>query len=224
MLAGLHRQVEELSQRLDGLFEAGAGEEYLARLVRASEESSSQTRVLKDALVGDLKDILGELTDRQIAAAKSGNIELAERITSSLESGLKEPLGQVVSAVHAIGQQRGEAINDLLTNVLVSFSQRLEDLFGGQIAGINQLQQQTVQSLEAAIVGLQQMVAGIEDASRNSSEALAGKLGEAIGAMEVRQRAMNEQMAQFVEDIHALVGKSQDETGEKLQTILGGNR
>src|SRR5512132_2089300 len=45
LLAALHRQVEGLSQRLDSLFEAGAGE-----------------------LVRDLKDILSELTDRQITA------------------------------------------------------------------------------------------------------------------------------------------------------------
>lgn len=221
LLAALHRQIEGLSQRLDSPFEAGAGEEYLARLVRATEDSSSQAQVLEDALVSDLKDLLSELTDRQITAAKSGNVELAERITSSLESGLKAPLDEVAKAVTAVGQQQGEAVNELLTIVLVSFSQRLEDLFGGQIAGINQLQQKTIHSLEAATMRLEQMLGNIEETSRSSSDALTDKLGEAISAIELRQHAMNEQMTEFVRQIHALVGESQNETGEKLQTTLG---
>jgi len=65
----LNAKVEKLVQLLDGLFEAGAGEEYLARLVKASESSASQTAILKDALVGELKQILTELTERQITAA-----------------------------------------------------------------------------------------------------------------------------------------------------------
>lgn len=37
-----YRQVEQLVQRIDSLFDAGVGEEYLARLVRASEASAVQ--------------------------------------------------------------------------------------------------------------------------------------------------------------------------------------
>ena len=37
-----YREVESLCQILDSLFDAGAGEEYLARLVEASETSATQ--------------------------------------------------------------------------------------------------------------------------------------------------------------------------------------
>jgi len=36
LVSGLYRKVEEPAQLLDSMFEAGAGEEYLARLVKAS--------------------------------------------------------------------------------------------------------------------------------------------------------------------------------------------
>jgi len=58
VLTRLNAQVEQLAQLLDGMFESGAGEEYLARLVQASESSSMQTAGL---LQGELKQILTEL-------------------------------------------------------------------------------------------------------------------------------------------------------------------
>ena len=50
----LYKQVENISARIDGFFHSGVGEEYLSRLTRASEESAGQSKILKDALVGDL--------------------------------------------------------------------------------------------------------------------------------------------------------------------------
>jgi hypothetical protein len=60
----LYRKVEEITARLDGFFQSGATEEYLARLAKASEETSTQSQILKDALVTDLERILTTLTER----------------------------------------------------------------------------------------------------------------------------------------------------------------
>lgn len=43
LVTARHRQVSRLIQMVDGLFDAGAGEEYLARLVAASEMQATQT-------------------------------------------------------------------------------------------------------------------------------------------------------------------------------------
>lgn len=69
ILSHLHSRVEKLCQNIDSLYSAGAGEEYLARLVSASEELASQAKILKDALVGDLSEILERLAQKQIDAA-----------------------------------------------------------------------------------------------------------------------------------------------------------
>jgi hypothetical protein len=42
IVSGLHRVVEQLCQEIDGLYSSGAGEEYLSRLVHASEESPAR--------------------------------------------------------------------------------------------------------------------------------------------------------------------------------------
>ena len=68
LVASRYRQVEEIRELIDSLFESGAGEEYLERLVVASETSATQSAHIKDALVADLKDILTSLTAQQIEA------------------------------------------------------------------------------------------------------------------------------------------------------------
>ena len=80
-LVGLYRKVQELTQEIDERFKAGVGEEYLARLVGASEESATQSRILKDALVGDLKDH----PDRDLREAdrRALHIEAAARAMTS---------------------------------------------------------------------------------------------------------------------------------------------
>lgn len=47
LLASLYRRTEEIAHDIDARFDSGAGEEYLSRLVRASEDSASQSKILK---------------------------------------------------------------------------------------------------------------------------------------------------------------------------------
>ena len=70
---GLYTQVESLCSTVDSLFDAGAGEEYLQRLVEAAETSATQAMQMKESLVTDLKQVLTELTSQQIAATASAS-------------------------------------------------------------------------------------------------------------------------------------------------------
>lgn len=140
LLASLYRKVEELNQALDSQLQAGAGEEYLSRLVKASEESATQTKILKDALVADLKQVLSELTERQITAMNAGNVTLGQAIGSHIEASLQKPLEEIARATGGLREDQGSVVSKLLTDVMAGFSQRLQDLSGGQITGINQLQ------------------------------------------------------------------------------------
>jgi hypothetical protein len=154
LITGLYRKVENITFELDGMFESGAGEEYLARLVKASEDAADQSKILKDALVTDLERILSNLTEQQIQAQTHGSQELAKQFVESLTVGLQAPLERIAESFQNTSQGNSEAVTKLLTDVLAGFGQRLEELFGGQITGINQLQQQTIQALQAAVVCL----------------------------------------------------------------------
>src|SRR6185369_3566404 len=83
LLASLYRRTEEIAHAIDARFDAGAGEEYLSRLVKASEESASQSKILKDALVKELGELLRELTGAQIAASKEQQSHVVERLVQA---------------------------------------------------------------------------------------------------------------------------------------------
>ena len=154
-----YRQVEQLCQRIDSFFDAGAGEEYLARLVEASETSATQATQLKDALVTDLKEILTELTERQIREMSSG-------IGQSFADSLREPMERISRAVEGVGANQGDAVNRMLTDVLSDFSARMEKMFGGQLSGMSELLTQTTQAMQATAARFDQLAA-IDPAPRS---------------------------------------------------------
>lgn len=102
-LGQCYRLLEAFNETIDGLFDSGVGEEYLAELVRSSAESSVQTRQLKDSLVTDLREMLQNLVDTQVRESlkladtlsttyrDSGQL-LADQVSSAIENSLKSPL------------------------------------------------------------------------------------------------------------------------------------
>lgn len=238
ILAGLYRKAEEIAHAIDALFDASAGEEYLARLVTASEDSASQAKILKDALVKELGDILRELKDAQLAsseqiaqrikaaadqqvtAAREDSQALGAVIAGSVEQSLKKPLEEIATLVQtAAGDQSASAIQ-MLNDVMVSFSQRLNDLFGGQINGINELNQQAAQGMRDAVNSLHTLVGKLEESGKRTTDDMAAQMAAAIQAMQERQGSMNAESQAFVEQIRKLVESSQAQTQEKLQATL----
>ena len=242
LLASLYRRTEAISHAIDACFEAGAGEEYLSRLVKASEESASQSRILKDALVKELGELLRELTSTQIAAAKDQQAHVVERlvqaskeqaeavrqdnqalgkyIAESIQQSLKGPLDEIAGTVKAASGDQSATAARMLQDVMTSFSQRLNDLFGGQISGLNELNQQTARSIQEAVGTLQTLVANIETSSERSTAAMAQRMADAVEKLESRQEAMNAQSAAFVEQLRQIAVSTQSETNQKLQVIL----
>lgn len=227
LLNALYRCTDAITRAIDDGFESGVGEHYLGRLVRASEDSASQSKILKDALVEELGELLREVTAAQINASREqaeatreNNQALGATIAESIRQSLEGPLQDIASTVKtASGDQSASAVG-MLQDVMSTFSERLNSLFGGQISGINQLNQQTASSMQEAVSTLQTLVANIEQSSRRSADTMAERMADAIEKMEARQEAMNSQSSAFVEQIRALVASSQTETSNALQETL----
>jgi hypothetical protein len=134
---------------------------------------------------------------RQIQASRAVSTQIAD----SLRASFTEPLAQIASAVQQVSQDQGQAVTRLLTDVLANFSQQIQDLFSGQISGINQLQRQAIESLQATVTKLDQMVGGIDVASQRATEAMAAKMRDAIDAMESRLATINERSTALVEQM-----------------------
>lgn len=220
LLSSLYRCTEDIAQHLDGLFTMGAGEEYLSRLVSASESSAVQSKILKDSLVGDLKVLLQEITDRQIAAQHAHSQALGEHITSGIEESLKEPLKDIRDVVAKASGDQSTAAATLLQDAMASFSERINSLFGGQVSGIQELNQKSAQAMQDAVASLHNLLGKMEENSQRSGDAMAEKMAKAVEEMERRQSEINEQTRSFVDAIREMVAKSQTETNARLNDAL----
>jgi hypothetical protein len=225
------KQVEELCQELDKLFEGGAGEEYLARLVNAGESSATQTAQLKDALVTDLKEMLAEMIKQQtdsIAASFAASshaqvqttVQSGDRIASAITDSLSEPLQKIAAAVDTTSDTNGQVVTKALNEALVTFSAKLEDLFGGQIGGINQLLLQTTAAMQSTVARFDQLANNLDDAGKNAADAMGERLSAALESMEARQLMLNNTMTEFVSQLRDMVKTSQSETNDQLKQTL----
>lgn len=242
LLSSLYGKTEWIAHDIDARFNAGAGEEYLSRLVNASEDSASQSKILKDALVSELGTLLRELTEAQIEAAKSSDLqlsarleaqsrsqidaarsgaqELASAISTSIKDSLDQPLRDIADSVKAASGDQSAMASRMLQDVLASFSEELRRLFGGQISGINELNQETARTMQSAVQALNSLVANMEKANQASGEMMAERMAQALEMMERRQENINHQSAAFVEQLKQMIANSQTETNDKMQGIL----
>jgi hypothetical protein len=155
-----------------------------------------------------------------VTAAREDNAQLGDTIAKSIEQSLKGPLEEIALSVKtASGDQSATAVQ-MLNDVMVSFSQRLNDLFGGQISGINELNRQSSESMQSAVASLNMLVGKLEESGKRTTDDMAAQMTASMRAMEERQASITTQTEEFVSQIRSLVQSSQAETQNKLQATL----
>lgn len=250
VVSSFHRRVEQLCQEIDALYTTGVGEEYLSRLVNASEESAAQAKILKDALVGDLRRILEEMTQKQIEASSYQQSAVARQLGEIIEQGIGRPLGQmaehfgsgnqslqdsiaalnekfdrVATGIERIGSNQGDQIAEGISGSMATFAQRLDDMLGGQIGHARDLQSKTSDSLEKAILSIETMTAKISSAGEGAASSVAEQVRDAMTEMAERQRFIGQSMQSVAEELRASVANAQSSTSQnvaELVTFLGG--
>lgn len=249
LLARLYARVEWIAVAIDAFFVGGAGEEYLSRLVRASEDSASQSKILKDALVKDLGDLLNKLTHAQLASAKNFNQELIDQIKESAEQqkrlarenaetmssaiagtirqSLEGPLQHIAQAVQTSTRDQSSSAAQMLGDVMAGFSERLNSLFGEQISGINELNRQTAQGMQGAADSLTALVTRLEESSSRTADDMANHTAQAIHTMSeglnrIQDRVLENGRAResaMNEHTHALLADMSDRVEEAMREI-----
>lgn len=216
LVTACYRRVETLAQLIDGFFDAGVGEEYLERLVKAAESQTTQAIQIKDALVTELQ----RLSQQQIEAHQAHMIQLAQNLGTTIGQQLGQPIADIAQAVQRVGANQGEAVHQLLTDVLAGFTARIEELFGGQIRGLTQLLEQTSQAMAQTTQQLSNIAANLEQAGGRAADAMTERLNHAITSLEARQQAMNRQMGEFVTKIRDLVVQTQAQSTQVVEENL----
>lgn len=216
ILSRLYARVEGLIRLLDDRFSPGVGEEYLARLVKASEFSASQAAPMQEALVGALRQIMAEQAEKQAAAIE----QLGSRISAGIEASLQTPLAEITKAVQQVTAEQGTAVHTMMHDLLSRFNENLRDLLGTEAGHIHETQQETLRSLRETLSRMESIADHVESAGIRGADAMAERLTAAMTGAEARQQAINEKMGAFVENLSSALSRSQDAAQERLQHTL----
>jgi hypothetical protein len=216
VLAYCYRLVENLSHGIDSLYSTGAGEEYLARLVKATEQSEANTAQLKDALVEDLRKMMQELVERQIVSHQAATKELGVSLANTISSVMAEPIQKMTEAINTTTTNNGAQVSGMLESLLTGFMAKLEDTFGGQMRGINDQMQRSMEVMTSVQAALQELLADIKRTNEQASNTLTGTLEEAMKKAADNQRVLIEQMREFVQEFKKLV---EDERSKSKQAL-----
>lgn len=203
-------ELDTLNESIDALFDAGVGEEYLSQLVKSAEESSKQTRLLKDSLVTDLKEMLLNLVEanaRESADLRTALIEsnressqkIADQIGESIATNLQGPLNKLAeTAMASAGDQSGK-VQNLLQDALVAFMDRLDHTFGQQFAGLSDM----LKSSTAVIGQMESQMAQLIEAMQRSAEESSKAASDRLTQMMVDMEQRNEHFGRQVQDMLA---------------------
>lgn len=233
-LAKCYKQLEKFTAALDSLYDSGVGEEYLASLVRSSNESATQARHLKESLVTDLRDMLLHLTESQkvenerLATALSTTYresgqQFAEQVSGAIENSLKSPLDKIAGAVQTASGDQSGIVQNMLQDVLTAFMAKLDTTFGQQFTSLNDMMRQTVgaiQTMQTGFAGLLQDMRQVSDDSRQGSAQLIEQLlSEMKSGQQAMQAGMNDMLTSLQASV-AKIGAEGEGAGERMARQL----
>lgn len=239
-LTTMNGKVDAIAANLDRRFQAAVAEKYLEMTANHTEETATQLKHLKGELLNDLRPLLQELSDKhsqtlerlatglqdrftettqaQIQASQHNSDALGKSLSGAITTSLTGPMNDIKTAVQqASGDQSASAVK-MLQDVMTSFGQKLNDLFGGQITGINELNQQTAQTMQDAVTKLNELVMALQDAGKRSSDSMAEQMAKAINEMGTRQEIITANTQALVAQLREAIIQSQQTTSEGVRT------
>lgn len=229
LLTRRYRQVEELVLLIDGFFDAGVGEEYLARLVRASELSAVQAGQLRKAIVGELRESMEAMLARQQEIALQQQELLAGKVATavaqSVGTALKEPLSRMSGAVERLGSGQGKTMGEALERALGRFASQLDDGFGRRNEGQDLLLQRSAAAQERLAAELGRLSARLESVAGTPGDAAptADVVGRLEGAATALDRA-GQEAGQYLENISEVLARAHEAFAENVErTLARGN-
>ncbi len=213
--AACAKWVGRVSQKLDGLFRAGVGEEYLSDLLRSSQDNATQTRQLKESLVQDLKELLTQLAERQIAATQQLSTEIGERI----EGSLKEPLAHIADTVRTASGQQTSMATTAIETLMRAFIDKMQETLGGQMDGLNEMMRTSAQSMAQVEAAMRSLVTDMQRVSGESTSGMQQAVRDLIEQMGEQQRLQTSQSTASMNNLLAQVELSIKEVARQQESM-----
>lgn len=219
LLTVAYKKVERITQEIDALYDTGAGEEYLARLVAADEANTAQTAQLKDALVNDLRVLLTELTERQITAQTEANIQLGQLIGNSM-SEVSSSLGELANNIQGNNAENRQNLAGTLDQLIAGFMGRMDAMFGDQMRTIQASMDQSAQTMSRVEQAMTSLVNNIQTTTGAVMEEVMKSMEITMQRTQVSQEKMTEKMSDFVNQLQTQMQEQQKNADQAMQAGL----
>lgn len=217
-LAKCYKYLEKFTASIDKLYISGVGEEYLASLVKSSNESATQARHLKESLVTDLRDMLLHLAESQKVenerlANKLSNTyresgaQFADQVSGAIENSLKSPLEKIAGAVQTASGDQSGMVQNMLQDVLTAFMAKLDTTFGQQFTNLNDMMGQTVGAIQTMQTGFAALLQDMRQVSDDSRQGSAQLIEQLLSEMKSGQQAMQAGLNDMLTSLQASVAK-----------------
>lgn len=229
LVVARYRQVERLNQLIDGLFDTGIGEEYLARLVGASEaalqQSGQQAAQLRQALVAELRQALGSLAEQQRQATQQYLQGLSAGLGEALAASISAPLERLAAGLERLEARQGsalaEGVGQAVGSVVGAVGQQLGEQLQRQDQAAEARQQRLQETLEATGLRFAEGGRRLEEAVRQAMGQLEGQLGRQVAGLADslghNQQQQQDQQERLTEQTDKLMGK----VAGQMQAITG---
>jgi hypothetical protein len=229
LLASLYHRTEAIAQAIDARFDAGAGEDYLSRLVRASEDSAGQMRRLQD---GGMADVLEALADRcvnrlgavlgqHLQAHSSQQATLAREHQAQLLQALDTASRQRIAAARQDAQLLGQSISDSIDKALHGSAQAASGAGPAMDAMARRMehsQQQLGEQMTTLLSTLADHHAQTFERHRDRERAMVDRttgemrqMSDAVERAIVQMGQASAQMAQSIERLTGITSQSVDQ-------------
>ncbi|EFU9604534.1 TPA: type I Zorya anti-phage system protein ZorA1 [Escherichia coli] len=233
-IAKSYKYLEKFTAALDSLYDSGVGEEYLASLVKSSNESATQARHLKESLVTDLRDMLLHLAESQkieserlantlSATYRESGSQFADQVSGAIENSLKSPLDKIAGAVQTASGDQSSMVQNMLQDVLTAFMAKLDTTFGQQFTNLNEMMRQTVGAIQTMQTGfsalLQDMRQVSDDSRQGSAQLIEQLLSEMKSGQQALQAGMNDMLTSLQASV-AKIGAEGEGAGERIARQL----
>lgn len=217
-IAKCYKYLEKFTAAIDKLYVSGVGEEYLASLVKSSNESATQARHLKESLVTDLRDMLLHLAESQKVenerlantlsnTYRESGAQFADQVSGAIENSLKSPLDKIAGAVQTASGDQSGMVQNMLQDVLTAFMAKLDTTFGQQFTNLNDMMGQTVGAIQTMQSGFSALLQDMRQVSDDSRQGSAQLIEQLLSEMKSGQQAMQAGMNDMLTSLQASVAK-----------------
>jgi putative membrane protein len=219
LLTNCYKTVEDLGQELDSLYELGAGAEYPSRPIHSSDQSAGQNRQMNNSL-GDMRQLLTELNERQIEARRHHGELLARNVGDAIRSSLAEPMKVITDAVERTSSRQGEAVQGTPEDLRSAFAAELDGSIRDQITGLQEMVAGTVLTMERMRTDFTNMAEKIGEISSNASYMATDQIIGLTADAEERQRETGAALMEAVKEMRQQVAGGHAEMQEQTARTL----